>query len=360
MRRPHVFAALVTLAAAGCADPVTAPRHRPIDATSAIGVAVAPVNVPGTALRTLTIDGQQREFYVHVGRNAPSNAPVPVVFFFHGSGSNGFEHLQKSRWREKADTIGFIAIFPSALAYCFKEDANGDGDMLDRGELHASAKWTSGPLGGPTRPLCKPADYLKLTPNQRLATLHRFQDDTAFVDAMLADVKATNVVDTKRLYLAGFSNGAEMVSRLLVERSYTFAAVAMHAGTLDVPVAPFTTRRVPILKSMGNINDNVPRGMPGHTLPIIPSTIELPFMQADYVVKYLRQELLANQYTYGLMNWNGRKVGRWVYNNGLFGNSNLFVFLLIEKNGHAYPNGVNHVVTMADRAWPFLAAYTMP
>jgi hypothetical protein len=191
MRRPHVFAALVTLAAAGCADPVTAPRHRPIDATSAIGVAVAPVNVPGTALRTLTIDGQQREFYVHVGRNAPSNAPVPVVFFFHGSGSNGFEHLQKSRWREKADTIGFIAIFPSALAYCFKEDANGDGDMLDRGELHASAKWTSGPLGGPTRPLCKPADYLKLTPNQRLATLHRFQDDTAFVDAMLADVKAT-------------------------------------------------------------------------------------------------------------------------------------------------------------------------
>lgn len=360
MRRLLTFATLVIAVVAGCADPITAPPQRPVDASSSLGAAALPVNIPGTARRTLTIDGQQREFYVHVGRNVASNAPVPVVFFFHGSGSNGLEHLRTSRWREKADTMGFIAIFPSALAYCFKEDDNGDGDMLDSGEVHASTKWTSGPLGGPTRPLCKPLDYLTLTPKQRLATLHRFQDDTTFVDAMLADVKATNQINHKRLYLTGFSNGAEMVSRLLVERSYIFAAVAMHAGTLDVPVAPLTTRRVPILKSMGNINDQVPRGMPGHTLPIIAATIDLGFMQRDYVIKYLQQELLLNQYTYGVMTWNGRKVGRWVYNTGLFGNTNPFVFLLIENNGHAYPNGINHVVTMADRAWPFLDAHPMP
>jgi polyhydroxybutyrate depolymerase len=360
MRRLSVFPALVTMVAAACADSVTAPRQLPVDASSSISAAAAPANVPGTARRTLTIGGQQREFYVHVGRNVPPNAPVPVVFFFHGSGSNGLEHLRSSRWREKADTVGFIAIFPSALAYCFKEDDNNDGDMLDSGEVHAGAKWTSGPLGGPTRPLCQPADYLKLNAKQRRATRHPFQDDTTFVDAMIADIKATNLIDTKRLYLTGFSNGAEMVSRLLVERSYVFAAVAMHAGTLDVPIAPFSSRRVPILKSMGNKNDQVPVGMPGHTLPIAAATIDLPFMQRDYVVRYLQQELLANQYTFGVMIWNRRQVGRWVYNTGLFGNTNPFVFLLIENNGHAYPNGVNHVVTMADRAWPFLAANPMP
>jgi hypothetical protein len=39
------------------------------------------------------------------------------------------------------------------------------------------------------------------------------------------------------------------------------------------------------------------------------------------------------------MIWNGRKVGRWVYDDGLVGNTNPFVFLLVERNTHSYPNG---------------------
>ncbi|MBK6307294.1 MAG: prolyl oligopeptidase family serine peptidase [Gemmatimonadetes bacterium] len=96
-------------------------------------------------------------------------------------------------------------------------------------------------LGDTLHPV-RAADYLLLTHAQRRRRLHRFQDDTLFVDAMLADLKANYLIDTKRVYLAGFSNGAEMSSRLLVERSHLFAAIAIHAGSMR---SARSTRRSP-------------------------------------------------------------------------------------------------------------------
>ena len=360
MRRLPVFTALMLSGIVGCADSVTAPQRQPTLAVVPAPAASPVVNVPGTTRRTLTIDGETREFFVHVGRTATANEPVPVVFFLHGSGGTGLEYRNISRWREKADTMGFIAVFPSALTYCFRSDENNDGDTEDLVDLHVTTQWTQGVLGDSLHPVCAPKDYLLLTDAQRRRSLHRFQDDTVFVDAMLADVKANYLVDTKRVYLAGFSNGAEMSSRMLVERSHVFAAIAIHAGSMRVAPAPLGARRVPLLRSVGNRDDRSFSTLPNGTMPIFPGAVNFAFMQDRFLVPYLQQGLLANTPDYGLMIWNGRKVGRWVYDDGLVGNTNPFVFLLVERNTHSYPNGVNHVITMADRVWPFLAAYRLP
>ena len=71
---------------------------------------------------------------------------VPVVFMLLGTSGTGEEFLADSRWREKADTVGFIAVFPTALTYCFREDENRDGDFVDVDELKATtsghtARW---------------------------------------------------------------------------------------------------------------------------------------------------------------------------------------------------------------------------
>jgi poly(3-hydroxybutyrate) depolymerase len=99
--------------------------------------------------------------------------------------------------------------------------------------------------------VCAPKDYLLLTDAQRRRSLHRFQDDTVFVDAMLADVKANYLVDTKRVYLAGFSNGAEMSSRLLVERSHVFAAIAIHPTHVMMPLPGSRSTRICCANSTG-------------------------------------------------------------------------------------------------------------
>jgi poly(3-hydroxybutyrate) depolymerase len=222
----------------------------------------------------------QREFWVHVGRTAQPNTPVPLVIFLHGTSGSGKQYLNISRWREKADTAGFIAVFPSALVYCFRDDENNDGDMDDPGELHATSKWTQGSLGDTLQPLCRPRDYLKLSPTQRQRTMHRFQDDTLFLDAMVADLKANFLIDTKRMYIAGFSNGGEMVSRLLVVRSHLFAAMASHAGHMHIPPAPLGARRVPFLRSVGNKDDRYFSTLPGGTMPVCARGDQLPIHSA--------------------------------------------------------------------------------
>ncbi len=360
MRPVQVLTLVVAAAVSGCSDPVLAPHRTPAEAALAAALPSAAVNVPGTTHRRVNVDGMQREFWVHVGRTAQPNTPVPLVMFLHGTSGSGKQYLNISRWREKADTAGFIAVFPSALVYCFRDDENNDGDMDDPGELHATSKWTQGSLGDTLQPLCRPRDYLKLSPTQRQRTMHRFQDDTLFLDAMVADLKANFLIDTKRMYIAGFSNGGEMVSRLLVVRSHLFAAMASHAGHMHIPPAPLGARRVPFLRSVGNKDDRYFSTLPGGTMPVVQAAINFPFIQRTSVVPYLQQGLLANAPVWAPMTWNGRRIGRWTYPTALAGNKNPFAFLLVEGNTHAYPNGQLHEVTMADRTWPFFAAHRLP
>ena len=360
MRPVQVLTLVLAAALAGCSDAPLAPQRAPAAIALTAAVQPAAVNVPGSTHRRLIVDGQQREYWVHVGSTAQPNAPLPVVVFLHGTSGNGLQYLNISRWREKADTAGFIAVFPSALAYCFRADENNDGDMDDPRELHATTKWTQGSLGDTLQPLCRPRDYLKLSPHQRQLTMHRFQDDTLFLDAMVADLKANFIVDTKRMYIAGFSNGGEMVSRLLVVRSHLFAAMASHAGHMHIPPAPIGARRVPFLRSVGSLDDHYFAQMPGGAMPVAPGAINFPFIQRTSVVPYLQQGLLANAPVWAPVTWNGRRIGLWNYPTGLVGNTNPFAFLLIEGNTHAYPNGKLHEVTMADRTWPFFAAHQLP
>ena len=100
------------------------------------GPAPGNTNTPGTVSHTVTIGGQARQFVVHVGDSVGRHEAVPVVFMVHGSSQNGPQFYNISGWREQADTNGFIAVFPSALTYCYHEDGNNDGDFLDAGDGH--------------------------------------------------------------------------------------------------------------------------------------------------------------------------------------------------------------------------------
>ena len=43
----------------------------------------AAANVPGTSRVTLTVDGEERSFLVHVGASAAADVPAAVVFMVH-------------------------------------------------------------------------------------------------------------------------------------------------------------------------------------------------------------------------------------------------------------------------------------
>ncbi|MFD2796347.1 alpha/beta hydrolase family esterase [Promicromonospora vindobonensis] len=60
-------------------------------------------------------------------------------------------------------------------------------------------------------------------------------DDVSFTRRVIADLVASHDIDPRRVYAAGYSNGGQMVLRLLHEAPELFAGVAIVAATMPVP-----------------------------------------------------------------------------------------------------------------------------
>jgi polyhydroxybutyrate depolymerase len=316
-------------------------------------------NVPGTYARTVTIDGQVREFIVYVGSSVGATTATPVVFMFHGSGQTGPQFYNISKWVERADQHGLIAVFASALTYCYKEDKNKDGDMTDAGEMQVETKWTSGEVNTPGAPLCSAAEIAALPATQRTAATHPFQDDLPFLDAIVTHLKTTLVIDPKRIYGTGFSNGAQLAVRLASERSTTFAALAAHGGSPHVNLT--TTRPMSFAASLGNADEHVQEAYKIAQLPMSEDMLtRYPGVAATYIAPMLTMLRLSPSYTYNEVTISGKKVSQWIFRTSTGGLANSYTFSLLQDNNHAYPNGVAHPIVLAEPLWQFFQTQQLP
>ncbi len=143
-------------------------------------------------LEQIEIDGRMRTFTV-VGERSPGQA---LVLVFHGSRQSGEIH--------RAFTGG---------AY----DA-----LADRGALVAYLDGYRGNWNDARRESRFPA---------RLAGI----DDVAFARAVIARLGETHSIDPDRVYAIGYSNGGQMVMRLLHEPASPLAGGAIVAATLPEP-----------------------------------------------------------------------------------------------------------------------------
>ncbi len=149
-------------------------------------------------LRTLTIDGRERSFWLHLPATYDGRSPLPLVLAFHGGASNGRALRAASALNEKADEAGFAVAYPNG---------SGAGANL--------LYWNAGACCGVAH-----AEGV---------------DDVAFVRAVLAELSANFAIDAGRVYATGLSNGA-MLSYLLADRcAELFAAIAPVAGPMAIP-----------------------------------------------------------------------------------------------------------------------------
>jgi dienelactone hydrolase len=81
-------------------------------------------------------------------------------------------------------------------------------------------------------------------------------DDVAYLDRVRAIVAALHPVDRRRVFLAGFSNGAMMAYRYACERPGVVAGVLAVAGTMTSPCRPRSA--VAVLSVHGTADTRVP------------------------------------------------------------------------------------------------------
>lgn len=325
-------------------------------------------SVPGACAdrfdHRITVAGQEREFIVWRSYKARTLVNPPVVFMLHGTSGTGEQFLRISGWREKADTEGLVVVFPQALVHCYFQDDDFDG----RPEVHAFTKWAAGKLGDPAvRPLCTEAQLDTLPPGLRRQADHPLADDMAFFRQMVSLVQTTYKGDPKRTYVAGFSNGAEMSGRLAAEASDLFAAA--HCGSSVVSSDVLASHPIPVIHSMGNLDPDQGRRMGYYDektqtltpIPLDESLIQQPAYANGFVKPFLDVLQLKETYSWRQDRVNDKVISRFDFvNSKVAGRTNSHSAWMIEGLDHAYPNGKNHPIVMADVLWDLFAKESLP
>jgi polyhydroxybutyrate depolymerase len=126
------------------------------------------------------------------------NRALPVVIAFHGGGGEAAGFKRYAGLDAVADREGALVVYP-----------NGTGPLRRR-----LLTWNAGECCG-------------YAMNQNV-------DDVGFAIAVLDDLARRTVVDARRTYATGHSNGAMMSYRLGAERADRIAAIAPVAGAYDL------------------------------------------------------------------------------------------------------------------------------
>jgi polyhydroxybutyrate depolymerase len=154
----------------------------------------------GRHTMSIKVGNLKREYMVYVPKGYDGSKPVPVVIMCHGGGGTGNAAMTETKWNEKADEVGFLAVFPEATRPNMSAPANfrNNGQFWNDGSSRLQAK----------------------------------ANDVEFISVMIDDLIAKFNVDAKRIYATGFSNGASMAFRLGMELSQRIAAIAPISGAL--------------------------------------------------------------------------------------------------------------------------------
>lgn len=132
--------------------------------------------------RTLTSNGRERVFHLHVPASLDLEKPAPVLLCFHGAGGNGLAELRP--FLKLAEEHRFLLVGPEGI----------------------NRRWNAG---------CE--DEIEATGGA---------DDVGFVRDLIEVLGRELPVDSRRIYGWGFSNGAALLHRLAAERPESFTAIA--------------------------------------------------------------------------------------------------------------------------------------
>jgi polyhydroxybutyrate depolymerase len=178
--------------------------------------------------RTITHDGIEREYFVHVPKGGGDN--LPVVVGIHGYTSTATGFAATHGLNPHADKHGYIAVYPQGSHFMTQDGQGQSYRVTSWNDLAAN-------LGPRDKgPLCLPDhDYYPCPPEcgecNRCAWTGCY-DDLGLLERIIDAVQAEFRTDSNRYYLLGVSNGAMMALRLGCNLSDRFAAVAPIIGQL--------------------------------------------------------------------------------------------------------------------------------
>ena len=144
-----------------------------------------------TLYNSIIHDNIQRDYIIHIPSTYNVNNAIPLVFCFHGYGSNASSIMSYTNFNFISDTAEFIVVYPQ-------------GTLL-QGTTH----WN---VGG--------------------WTLGSSIDDVGFIAALIDSISYLYNINLDRIYSTGMSNGGYMSFLLACQLSHKIAAIASVTGSM--------------------------------------------------------------------------------------------------------------------------------
>ena len=150
--------------------------------------------ITGLQTKTFSHDNVNRNYLIYIPDSYDSEIDYPLMFLFHGFGGIASEFINTADMRDLAESKNFIVVYPQGL------DLGGTGSHWNCSNPSADNK----------------SDV----------------DDIGFIENLIDQLIVDYpVIDNKRIYAAGYSNGGFM-SYYLACNSKKFAAIGSVAGTM--------------------------------------------------------------------------------------------------------------------------------
>jgi polyhydroxybutyrate depolymerase len=164
---------------------------------------------------TIVVSGVRRSYRLFVPTGQSGKA-LPAFIIMHGSGSTAAQQENYSNFDAFAQAHGLVVMYPDGI------------------EKH----WNDG----------------------RLIGHESISDDIGFMKAMLAEVIARGLIDPKRVYAAGISNGGFMAQHMACVMPEALAGIGVIAATQPADAECPSPRPMPAIFFHGTADKFVPYG----------------------------------------------------------------------------------------------------
>ncbi len=203
-RRVLILVSLLLIASTACNRPL----RKNFVSTATLPQNKGPAQT-GSFDGELTSNGVSRHFCLHVPQDYQADTSFPLIVNFHGYGSNSLEEEKLTGMSVKADTAGFIVVYPDGLNNAWNDGPGANGKA-----------------------------------------------DLQFIRDLISYIESQYNIDPKRIYATGISNGGGMTNRLGCDMADLIAAIAPDSGAYNLWENCSPSRPMPVLAFHG-LNDNV-------------------------------------------------------------------------------------------------------